>query len=56
MCDFYVLFSSHGMSDGIEDDQTQLINAREQERLVSVNVNWRELQIAFYHVLNIKYT
>ena len=32
------------MFDGIDDDVIQLINARRQERLVSVSVNWRELQ------------
>ncbi|CAL8275890.1 unnamed protein product [Arctogadus glacialis] len=35
--------SSHGMFDGKEDDETQLINARKQESLVSVTVDWREL-------------
>ena len=44
-----LLFSSHGMFDGIEDDKTQLINARKQERLVSVNVNWRELHQLILH-------
>ena len=32
------------MFDGKEDDETQLINARKQESLVSVTVDWRELQ------------
>ena len=41
---YMLLFSSHGMFDGKEDDETQLINARKQESLVSVTVDWRELQ------------
>ena len=41
---YMLFFSSHGMFDGKEDDETQLINARKQESLVSVTVDWRELQ------------
>ena len=41
-----LLFSSHGMFNGIVDDKIWLINSRKQECLVSVTVNLRELHMS----------